>query len=214
MMAYPWIEAWATGDKREHHLADRPRNAATRTALGVAGISFYVLLMIGGGNDVIAYNLSLSINSVIWFLRFAIFIVPPIVFVITKRMCLGLQRKDRDLLLHGHETGRLLRTPTGEFLEIHEPVAPEYRAKIEAREDAVPIPMPELADANGVANPGARLGRLQARASAFYFGDNLPTPTEAELAAAAHHIEDELADAIEAGSDAAVEIAGAHQNDH
>jgi ubiquinol-cytochrome c reductase cytochrome b subunit len=24
---YPWIEAWITGDKREHHLLDRPRNA-------------------------------------------------------------------------------------------------------------------------------------------------------------------------------------------
>ena len=28
---YPFVEAWVTGDKREHHLLDRPRNAPTRT---------------------------------------------------------------------------------------------------------------------------------------------------------------------------------------
>jgi len=31
---YPFLEAWITGDKREHHIADRPRNAPTRTAIG------------------------------------------------------------------------------------------------------------------------------------------------------------------------------------
>ncbi len=31
---YPFIEQWVTGDKREHHVLDRPRNAATRTAIG------------------------------------------------------------------------------------------------------------------------------------------------------------------------------------
>jgi ubiquinol-cytochrome c reductase cytochrome b subunit len=28
---YPFIEAWVTGDKREHHMADRPRNAPSRS---------------------------------------------------------------------------------------------------------------------------------------------------------------------------------------
>ncbi|MGP4118170.1 cytochrome b, partial [Levilactobacillus zymae] len=38
VMFYPFIEAWITGDKREHHIAQRPRNAATRTAIGAAGV--------------------------------------------------------------------------------------------------------------------------------------------------------------------------------
>ena len=33
-LIYPFLEAWVTGDKREHHLLDRPRNAPTRTGLG------------------------------------------------------------------------------------------------------------------------------------------------------------------------------------
>ena len=57
------------------NLAERPRNAPTRTALGVMAVSWYVLLWIGGGNDLIARFFDMSINSITWFLRFAIFIV-------------------------------------------------------------------------------------------------------------------------------------------
>ncbi len=32
VLAWPFLEAWVTGDKREHHLLQRPRNAPTRTA--------------------------------------------------------------------------------------------------------------------------------------------------------------------------------------
>ena len=35
--ALPVHRAWVTGDKREHHLLDRPRNMPTRTGLGVDG---------------------------------------------------------------------------------------------------------------------------------------------------------------------------------
>jgi ubiquinol-cytochrome c reductase cytochrome b subunit len=44
MLAWPWIESWVTKDKREHHLLDRPRNAPTRTAVGVAGVVFYCVM--------------------------------------------------------------------------------------------------------------------------------------------------------------------------
>ena len=37
--AYPFIEKWITGDDREHHLLQRPRNAPTRTGFGAAGPS-------------------------------------------------------------------------------------------------------------------------------------------------------------------------------
>ena len=63
---YPLIEAWVTGDKREHHLLDRPRNVPVRTGLGVMALTFYVLLWIGGGNDIIADDFDLSINAITW----------------------------------------------------------------------------------------------------------------------------------------------------
>ena len=86
---YPFIEAWVTGDKGEHHLLDRPRNAPTRTGLGVMALTFYCLLWMGGGNDIIAISFGLPINGITWFIRVAIFVLPPIAFVITKRICLG-----------------------------------------------------------------------------------------------------------------------------
>ncbi|MCU0283856.1 MAG: ubiquinol-cytochrome c reductase cytochrome b subunit [Candidatus Nanopelagicales bacterium] len=205
---YPWIERFATRDNREHHLLDRPRNVPVRTAIGAATVAFYIVLMIGGGNDVIAYNFDLSINTMIRILQVSLFVVPVVTFIVTKRIALSLQRRDRDLLLHGRETGRILRLPSGEFLEIHEPVDEETRAKIMAKADIEPLALPEAVDEHGVANPEAKKGRRRAKVSGFFYKDNVPLPTEEELAAARHHLEHELDEAVEAGSKAAKEIAG------
>src|SRR5918997_2901280 len=51
MAIYPFVEQWVTGDKAEHHVLDRPRNAPTRTAFGVAAITCYGMFWIGGGED-------------------------------------------------------------------------------------------------------------------------------------------------------------------
>ncbi len=198
MALYPWIEQWATGDKREHHLLDRPRNAPVRTSLGAMAVSFYVLLWIGGGNDLIASFFDMSINSITWFLRFAIFIVPPLVFVATKRICLGLQRRDRDKLLHGMETGNILRLPHGEFIEVHAPISDEEKAVLMAKPERAPLPMPEEVDENGVAMRGARAARLRAKLSNFFYADNIPLPTREELEAAEAHLQHEVEQAAPA----------------
>ena len=119
---YPWIEQAATGDRREHHLLDRPRNQPTRTGLGVMALTFYVLLWISGGNDIIAHMVGLSINDITRTLRVLVFVLPALAFVVTKRICLGLQRKDREKALHGRETGRIVRLHHGEFIEMHAPL--------------------------------------------------------------------------------------------
>jgi ubiquinol-cytochrome c reductase cytochrome b subunit len=105
------------GDKREHHLCDRPRNAPARTAVGVAGVTFYGLLWLLGSNDLIANFLHIQLYWTTWFGRAAIVAGPVIAYLVTKRICLGLQRKDRDLLEHGVETGIISQLPSGEFTE-------------------------------------------------------------------------------------------------
>ncbi len=206
--AYPWIERYATRDNSEHHLLDRPRNAPTRTALGAAVVAWYIVLMIGGGNDIIAYNFNLSFNTMIRVLQVLLFVAPVVVFIVTKRWALSLQRRDRDMLLHGRETGRVLRLPSGEFLEIHEPVDDETRARIMSKTDREPLALPEAVDENGVANPASRRQRARAKVSSFFYRDNIPLPTDEELAEANAHIEHELHDAVETGSQAAAEISG------
>ncbi len=184
---YPFLEAWATGDKREHHLLERPRNAPVRTGIGVASIVFYGLLWIGGGNDIIATTFDLSINAITRTLQVMLIAGPPIAFVITKRLCLGLQRRDRDKLLHGYESGRVLRLPHGEFIEVHQPLNYKELAVISSKEDLAVLPAPVKTDANGVRNPHYRVDQLRYKLSSFFLQDNVERPTDAEIAAGQAH---------------------------
>jgi len=164
MAFYPFIESWITGDKREHHLLDRPRNVPNRTALGVMSITFVLISLINGGNDIFATQFDLSINQIMWFSRISIFILPPIAFVVTKRLCLSLQRADRDLVLHGMETGRLVRMPSGEFAEVHEPISAQKRWILTSHEQPPALELPAT-DARGVRRPGALKNKLRIRLS-------------------------------------------------
>jgi ubiquinol-cytochrome c reductase cytochrome b subunit len=180
LAAWPFLEQWITGDKREHHLLDRPRNMPTRTAFGVAWCTFYLVLFLGGGNDLIADKFNMSINAITWFVRIGMFVLPVIAFIVTKRICLGLQRRDRDKVLHGRETGIIKRLPHGEFIEIHEPISAEERYTLTAHEEHRPAALPQATDANGVPHPGGRKARLRARLSQWYFADDIPKPSAQE----------------------------------
>ncbi|MEV6104972.1 cytochrome bc complex cytochrome b subunit [Streptomyces sp. NPDC051940] len=168
---YPFIESWATGDKREHHLLDRPRNRPVRTALGAAWIALYLILLAGGGNDLVATRLHLSINTITWSIRIGVFVVPVLVYLATKRICLGLQRRDRERVLHGRESGMIRRLPHGEFTEVHEPLSPSERYTLTAHEQPVPLDGEPRTDANGVPRPLTRSMRLRARVSRMLYGE-------------------------------------------
>jgi ubiquinol-cytochrome c reductase cytochrome b subunit len=209
MLLYPWIEQWATGDKGEHHLLDRPRNVPTRTGLGVMAISFYVLLWISGGNDIIASAFRLSINDITNTLRLLVFVVPPLTFIVTKRICLGLQRKDREKVLHGRETGTLVRTATGEFYEVHAPLDAHARWNLVQHDSHRVAAALGAADSNGVRRPGAAWQNAKRKLSSFYFEDRIAPVTPNELAAAHNghgddHVDDhhESHQAIESGAEA------------
>lgn len=186
LILYPWIEQWATGDKREHHVLDRPRNAPTRTGIGVMAITFYLMLFLGGGNDIIATHLQLSINDITNSLRFLLIALPPVAYLITKRICLGLQRADREKVLHGRETGRVFRTEGGEVFELHEELSPFDRWVLVQHDTLRPVELPPAEDEHGVRRPGSRFDGLRRRVSRFYFEDRVEPVTPAELAAAHH----------------------------
>jgi ubiquinol-cytochrome c reductase cytochrome b subunit len=193
MALYPFIEAWVTGDKREHNLLERPRNAPVRTGIGVMAIVFYGLLWLGGGNDIFAVAFNMSINSVSWALRILLIVAPPIAFIVTKRICLGLQRKDREKLLHGYESGRVLRLPHGEFIEVHQPINVKEMAVITSKTDHQVLPAPQKTDADGVRNPKYLVHTLRHRLSNFFYGDNVQKPTAAEIEHGQHHAAEQAA---------------------
>ena len=74
---YPFLEARFTGDRDYHNLLDRPRDVPVRTAIGTMSITFYVVLMIAGGNDVIASVFHLSVNTMSRVLQVSLFVLPP-----------------------------------------------------------------------------------------------------------------------------------------
>ncbi|MFD5767344.1 cytochrome bc complex cytochrome b subunit [Streptomyces sp. NPDC127049] len=169
---YPFIESWITGDKREHHIAQRPRNAPTRTAFGVAWITAYMIMLVGGGNDLWATHFHLSINSITWFVRIFFFVGPVIAFIVTKRICLGLQRRDKDKVLHGRESGIIKRLPHGEFVEIHEPLSQGELYKLTAHEQYQPAELPPAVDENGVERKIGAVEKLRVKLNKGYYGDD------------------------------------------
>ncbi len=185
---YPFFESWITGDKREHHILDRPRNAPVRTGIGVMAITFFGIATINGANDLLAVGFHLSINQITWFTRIGLFVAPPLAFVATHRLCIGLQRRDRDKLLHGRETGRILRLPHGEFIEVHEPITDTEKAVILSHPQRRPLPMPAKTDENGVRTPRYRWRWIQAKLSSFWYRDSVETPSAAEIEAAEEHM--------------------------
>jgi ubiquinol-cytochrome c reductase cytochrome b subunit len=185
MAIYPFVEAWVTGDKREHHVLDRPRNAPTRTAFGVAAITGYSLLMIGGGNDLVATIFDVSLNAVTQVLRVAVFVGPVIAFLVTKRICIGLQRSDRDRMLHGAESGIIDRAPSGKYAERHRPISEGEAYTLTQHED-IPALMPAT-ETDGFSEKEIKREQRRRQATRFYFIDTLRRPTRAEIEEAADH---------------------------
>ena len=60
----------------------------------MAAITFYGVLWLEGANDVIADQLRHPALPLTWIARVAVFVGPVIAYFVTKRICLGLQRKD------------------------------------------------------------------------------------------------------------------------
>jgi ubiquinol-cytochrome c reductase cytochrome b subunit len=157
VIMYPWIEKAFTKDKVIHNLLQRPRDVPVRTALGVAFMTFYIVNLINGANDLFAFKLDISLNVMTWLGRIFSIIGPVVAYVITYRLCLGLQHSDRAVLEHGIETGVLKRLPSGEFIEVHQslgevdshghPIPLAYQGA------SVPKRMNQLGSA-GVAVPG------------------------------------------------------------
>ena len=208
LILLPFLEGWITGDKREHHLLQRPRNAPTRTAVMVSLMTFYGLAWAAGGNDIIAIKLDLSINQITYFMRGAIFIGPLIAFAITRRWCISLQRHDNDLLLHGYESGIIMRSADGGYSERHLPIDEERAYSLTARERDKIYELESDVDANGVPAPGTRANAMRAKLSKAMYVDNVQKPTAEELDEAHHHAEHEHE--LQAGLDHA---ADGHQFD-
>jgi ubiquinol-cytochrome c reductase cytochrome b subunit len=145
LIMYPFMERRFTGDdahQRSHHnLLQRPRDVPVRTSIGAMAIAFYLVLTLSAMNDIIALKFHISLNATTWIGRIGMVVLPPIVYFITYRWCVGLQRSDRAVLEHGIETGIIKRLPHGAYVELHQPLG---RLPLEYQGAPVPTKMNKL----------------------------------------------------------------------
>ncbi len=199
--AWPFVEQWITGDKREHHLLERPRNAPVRTAFGVAGMTAYGVFWIGGGNDIIAVKFNLDIYDITRFVQVGVFVLPVLAFMITKRICIGLQRADANRILHGYETGVIERSPDGGYAERHAPLSVSSQFMLTSHDRLPELEEPVTVDSNGVPAPNGRAERLRARFRKFYYDGAIDKPTVQEVEHAAEHLADHDGHPVALGED-------------
>ena len=178
---YPFIESWITGDKREHHIADRPRNNPTRTAIGAAGIIFYAVMWAAASSDLMATHFSVNVFHVIHVLQAALILGPILGFWLTKRIAIGLQKKDREIVLHGFESGRIVRKPGGEFIEVHQPLDEYERWRLVSFDTYEPTK--ERPNSAGRITTGTK---VRGTLSRWFFEDRITPVTKSELEKSKH----------------------------
>ena len=142
----------------------------------MAGIVFYGVLWGAASADLISVQFHVGLEAVVGFLQAAIVIAPSIAFVLTRRICFALQKKDRELLLHGYETGRLVRLPGGEFIEVQKPLDAYEQWRLIDVEEHTPLTL--RPDANGSVTWRQRLRFHLAR---FFFEDRISGPRKRTL---------------------------------
>ncbi|HEY6498768.1 MAG TPA: ubiquinol-cytochrome c reductase cytochrome b subunit, partial [Streptosporangiaceae bacterium] len=177
---WPFLERWATGDKSYHHVNQKPRNAATRTGVGMAGVVFYAIMWLEGANDLIADHLQISLYTTTEFARYAVFIGPVVAFWVTRRICIGLQRRDASMISHGVESGIIQQLPNGGFIEVERPLSEAELAAMVSPPPA-PLTLPQDTDDNGLPRPASRnpVGKLQERMhEVFAEGISLAPPAD------------------------------------
>lgn len=94
MMLWPFLEPLWTGDRKAHNLLQRPRDYPGRTAFGAAMFAMTLVFFLAGSNDVLGTLFEVAPETMtIWF-RIAIFLLPILTYIITKRICLDLKGTD------------------------------------------------------------------------------------------------------------------------
>jgi ubiquinol-cytochrome c reductase cytochrome b subunit len=113
---WPFLEARVSGDHDWHHFAQRPREAPVRAAIGAGGLAFFVVLVLAGGNDVVAKFLDVEVDTLNTLLKWAVFVAPVVTGLITYWICRDLAGRPRHPVA-APERITFRRNPAGGFDE-------------------------------------------------------------------------------------------------
>ncbi len=119
---WPFLERRFTHDTDEHHLLDRPSDRPMRTAIGVAVLTFYSVLLLAGGQDIWAQKLDVGLSSVLWTFRILLVVLPVLLGWLSWKVCRDLQAGH-----HSEHEADLAEPPVAS----NETMAPRPAARIE-----------------------------------------------------------------------------------
>ena len=91
---WPFIEARVTGDHRDHQLLQWPWQAPVRLGIGAGVLTFFVVLTLAGGNDVLAVYLRVGVEQLTLAFRILVVVLPIVVGLVAWR--LGVERRRRE----------------------------------------------------------------------------------------------------------------------
>jgi ubiquinol-cytochrome c reductase cytochrome b subunit len=95
LYTWPLLERRLIGDHRYHNLLERPRDRPERTAIGMALLTWVVLVFVAGGSDRVEVLFGISYRAQIWVYRVLVLVVPVVAAAIAYRVCVELQRGER-----------------------------------------------------------------------------------------------------------------------
>jgi ubiquinol-cytochrome c reductase cytochrome b subunit len=95
LYAYPFIEAWLTGENAEQHVLQLPWERPGRTALGFAAFTGLFMLFVAGGQDVLAVVFGQPLELIRRILRILVVAVPICAAVMAYVVCLAIDRIQR-----------------------------------------------------------------------------------------------------------------------
>jgi ubiquinol-cytochrome c reductase cytochrome b subunit len=115
LYALPWLDRrFISKDYRRHDLLERPRDNPGRSALAAAVLGAVVVVFAAGSADRLFFQFGFGYEGAIWFFRGAFLVVPVVVYVLTKRVCVELAR-ERSYPLRGWSGQVVARNRGGGF---------------------------------------------------------------------------------------------------
>lgn len=90
---WPFLERRFTHDDREHHVLDWPWESPRRSGIGAAILTFFLVQMVAGANDVLATFLTVQVATLTLLLQIGQVVLPIAVGYAVFRLCRA--RRDR-----------------------------------------------------------------------------------------------------------------------
>ncbi|MEV0430487.1 cytochrome bc complex cytochrome b subunit [Micromonospora sp. NPDC050495] len=133
LYAWPFLERWCTGDRSPHQLLDRPRDHPVRMGVGVTALTFFGVLVVAAGDDILARLLRVPVYDLLNLLRVLVLVLPLLAGALAFLLARALRRGDAARL------GELTRA------DLRAARRPAGGADARAEQDEPEVPAPDRA---------------------------------------------------------------------